>query len=295
MLDVGADRPGTDPQSGCDLPVGAASGEEAKHLDLARSQAGDLDPTSRPPMPSGRQHRVDGCPVEPPGRRLGLQVVGSVRERHGRPVRSSRAHGLIAPGRSEHAGLGRDRVDPQAVRVARAVQALVHHGRNRTDRRQQWLPGEDPSGQVGHVANPFDLRHGERTGLVPDRGGDSDRPEPVHEPGPADDRDRLLVQSQGAGCFRGEVGYRTRVPGPPRRLQIGVVGEDSEHIGERHVRDQPIDHGDRATTASQGSATSTTPKTSSAWSLIRSTSAGSNSVRLRSRTMATAAADPPCR
>ena len=63
-------------------------------------------------------------------------------------------------------------------------------------------------------------------GLVPDPGGDADGAESVDEAGPLDQRRRPPPAARPPAAAGGERRDRARVPEEPRRLQVGVVGED---------------------------------------------------------------------
>ena len=105
------------------------------------------------------------------------------------------AHRLVGVGGAEDPGERRDGAAGQASRVAGSVEAfaLLHDDPGQRGEGIGLL--EHPLGVVGVQPHPFPLAGAERAGLVPDRVGDTQPPELVHEPGSV--QRRHLVARRG--------------------------------------------------------------------------------------------------
>ena len=114
-------------------------------------------------------------------------------------MRPRLARGLVDLGRGEQPGRQRDGRRGQAARIARAVEALVEHARDRADLGQPGLMLEHALGEIRDGAHPFPLDGRQRAGPVPRAGRDADGAEPADEPGALDQPHLRGRQSSLAG------------------------------------------------------------------------------------------------
>ena len=212
-----------------DLPVRAAAGDQAQHLDLPLGQARPARAraagASRRPAAASTQATASAIQPAPPPRARGPLRRPASAGRCGRSAVSAANTSAAA----EQPGLARLRLGRERAVVPGAVEALVVRGRRLDEGRERAAAGEDALRVVGVEPHPLPLRGRERARLVPDPVLDGRRGRGRgRAPRAAGPRTRPSSSPAWRPASAASAATRARVAADPRRLEVGEVGEGGQ-------------------------------------------------------------------
>ena len=147
-----------------------------------------------------------------------------------RPVRTRLDHRAIGVADRDDAGADRDRVPPQAVRIAAAVPALVARADDRHDPGESLDRGEDPLADDRVSPHQLPLLVVERRGLVEDRLGDPDLADVVEQRSELDRLEEVVAEAEPARHLDGEVRDLLRVHARVAVLRLERARERGQRL-----------------------------------------------------------------
>src|SRR5687768_17346914 len=133
------------------------------------------------------------------------------------------AHRLVGFRRREDSRLARDRGAGERARVSRAIEPLTVLHDNARNRSERPRLAEHSFGDVRLEPNALPLAGAERATLVPDRVGNSEPAEAVHQTRLTQGIDRVSAHSRTRRGLGRQVGDRLRMTEKVRRLQVDEI------------------------------------------------------------------------